>query len=328
MFKKYAEKNVPFSYEPSSLGESLYRPYFKQNFCYEKLLLQRTYQQTKIFPTIDTDNTLICVSGIGVTKPFSCIVTKNLPDLEVIGKSQCFPLYWYEENKNKQRSLFDDMDGDDDYIRHDGVTNWILQQARQRYHAKNITKEHIFYYVYGLLHSKDYRDRFAADLKKSLPRIPLVDNVEDFMNFYKAGRKLAELHLSYETVEPYKGAVVTGEKPLEGNDSDYEYYKIPDKMRFKSKQDKSTIYYNGHIVVSNIPEKAYEYVVNGKSAIEWLVERYSVSTDKKSLIKNDCNDWAKEHHKPRYILDLLLSVINVSVQTVDIVKSLPHLTFE
>lgn len=179
----------------------------------------------------------------------------SIPNLHVVENGQEFPLYWYEENKNKRRSLFDSMGGDDDYIRHDGVTNWILQQTRTRYHAKNITKEHIFYYVYGLLHSKDYRERFAADLKKSLPRIPLVDKVEDFMNFYKAGRKLADLHLNYETVEPYKDAVVTGEKPLEGNDSDYEYYKIPDKMRFKSKQDKSTIYYNGHIVVSNIPEK-------------------------------------------------------------------------
>ena len=113
-----------------------------------------------------------------------------------------------------------------------------------------------------------------------------------------------------------------------GDDIDYDYFRVWDKMRFKSKENKSVIIYNGNIRIENIPAKAYEYVVNGKSAIEWIVERYCVSQDKKSLIKNDANDWGKEHGKPRYILDLLLSVINVSVQTVDIVKALPKLKFE
>ena len=186
----------------------------------------------------------------------------------------------------------------------------------------------IFYYVYGLLHSEDYRQRFAADLKKSLPRIPIVERVEDFMDFYQAGKKLAELHLNYEDVPAYPDVEVVGDRQLTGNDSDYDYFRVVDKMRFKSKQDKSTIIYNGNIQINNIPEKAYEYVVNGKSAIEWIVERYCVSKDPKSLIRNDANDWAREHHKPRYILDLLLSVINVSVQTVDIVKALPKLKFD
>lgn len=110
--------------------------------------------------------------------------------------------------------------------------------------------------------------------------------------------------------------------------SAYDYFRVVDKMRFKSKNDKSVIIYNGNITIGNIPAKVYEYIVNGKSAIEWIVERYCVSQDKKSLIKNDANDWAREHGKPRYILDLLLSVINVSVQTVDIVNSLPKLKFD
>ena len=203
-----------------------------------------------------------------------------------------------------------------------------MKEAQKRYHTKSITKEMIFYYVYGILHSEDYRTRFAADLKKSLPRIPLVDDINVFMDFYKAGKKLAELHLNYETIPPCPGVKVDGDRPLIGTDDDYDYYRVVDKMRFRSKQDKSTILYNGHIMVSDIPDKAYEYIVNGKSAIEWIVERYCVSVDKKSLIKNDCNDWGKEHKKPRYILDLLLSVINVSVQTVDIVKGLPKLKFD
>ena len=240
---------------------------------------------------------------------------------------QCFPLYWYEENKNKQHSLFD-SENSDDYIRRDGITDWILKEVRSRYGTREITKEMIFYYVYGLLHSEDYRQRFAADLKKSLPRIPIVDRVEDFMDFYRAGKKLADLHLNYENVPPCAETVVRITNPKNAGQDDYEYFRVWDKMRFKSKNDKSTIIYNGNITIENIPKKAYDYVVNGKSAIEWIVERYCVSQDKKSLIKNDCNDWSKEHGKPRYILDLLLSVINVSVQTVDIVKALPKLKFD
>ena len=297
----------------------------------------------QLFPSEDSINKLICVPGLGSTKDYSAIIVDKICDLGLNAACQCFPLYWYEENKNRQKTLFDEETGED-YIRRDGITDWILKEVRSRYGTREITKEMIFYYVYGLLHSEDYRQRFAADLKKSLPRIPIVERVEDFMDFYKYGKKLADLHLDYETVAPYPGVVVKGDRkvtmttkrdPATGgfiedttNPDDYDYFHIWDKMRFKSKDDKSTIIYNGNITIENIPEKAYEYVVNGKSAIEWIVERYCVSRDKKSLIMNDANDWGKEHHKPRYILDLLLSVINVSVQTVDIVKSLPKLKFE
>lgn len=178
-----------------------------------------------------------------------------------------------------------------------------------------------------MLHSKDYRERFAADLKKSLPRIPIVERIEDFMAFYKAGKQLAELHLNYEEVPPHPEVVVhiTAQR---ADQDDYDYFRVDPKMKFRSKDDKSVILYNANIRLENIPLKAYDYIVNGKSAIEWIVERYCVSIDKKSLIKNDANDWAREHGKPRYILDLLLSVINVSTQTVDIVNNLPHLTFD
>ena len=261
-------------------------------------------------------------------KTFSILVVNNIVDLGCNSATQCFPLYWYEENKNKQKTLFDD-NPDDDYIRHDGITDWILKEVRSRYGgAKNITKEMIFYYVYGLLHSKDYRERFAADLKKSLPRIPIVEKIEDFMALYKAGKQLADLHLNYESVPASPDVVVHITSAQRAEQDDYSYFRVDPKMRFKSKEDKSVIIYNGNIRLENIPKKAYDYVVNGKSAIEWIVERYCVSTDKKSLIKNDANDWGREHGKPRYILDLLLSVINVSVQTVDIVNSLPKLNFD
>lgn len=323
---KNVDKKIDFS---NQFVESMYRPFFKQNCCYSRFWNERVYQIPKQFPDSDIKNIVICVSGLGGSKQNSCIISNVIPDLNILDcGAQCFPLYWYEENKVQQLSLFDANGTDGKYIRHDGITDWILKEAQKRYHTKSITKEMIFYYVYGILHSEDYRTRFAADLKKSLPRIPLVDDVNVFMDFYKAGKKLAELHLNYETIPPCPGVKVDGDRPLTETDDDYEYYKVVDKMRFRSKQDKSTILYNGHIMVSDIPDKAYEYIVNGKSAIEWILERYCVSIDKKSLIKNDCNDWGKEHKKPRYILDLLLSVINVSVQTVDIVKGLPKLKFD
>lgn len=340
------EKSKIYDINSCQFIKSSYRPFCKQYLCYYKPLNERTYMIPFHFPKGTEENVVICLTGTS-SLTFTCLVSNSISDLCYTkhgnGGSQCFPLYWYEENKNRQKTLFDEETGED-YIRRDGITDWILKEVRSRYGTREITKEMIFYYVYGLLHSEDYRQRFAADLKKSLPRIPIVERVEDFMDFYKYGKKLADLHLNYETVAPYPGVVVKGDRkvtyeakrdPATGgfiedttNPDDYDYFHIWDKMRFKSKDDKSTIIYNGNITIENIPEKAYEYVVNGKSAIEWIVERYAVTQDKKSLIKNDANDWGKEHHKPRYILDLLLSVINVSVQTVDIVKSLPKLKFE
>lgn len=326
--KNSNKNNIKMFFDSNMFVKYTYRPFQTQFLYYHKPFIECPGIFSRFIPTENIENMSICVSGVGQQKPFSPFISDKIMDLQVVDKGQCFPLYWYEKNEATQLSLFDANDNDGKYIRHDGITDWILKEAQKRYHTKSVTKEMIFYYVYGILHSEDYRTRFAADLKKSLPRIPLVDDVNVFMDFYKAGKKLAELHLNYETIPPCPGVKVDGDRPLTGTDDDYEYYKVVDKMRFRSKQDKSTILYNGHIMVSDIPDKAYEYIVNGKSAIEWILERYCVSIDKKSLIKNDCNDWGKEHKKPRYILDLLLSVINVSVQTVDIVKGLPKLKFD
>ena len=238
-------------------------------------------------------------------------------------------MYYYEDTKTDTVDLFSQAISEEErYQRKDGITNFILTEAQKLY-GKNVTKEDIFYYVYGILHSPDYRTAFANDLKKTLPRLPLVDKKDDFWAFSKAGRELAELHLNYETVEPYRKCnIIYGAYTNKGDSMNYQV----EKMRFGKTDsktvDKSIIYYNNGITIENIPAKAYEYVINGKSAIEWLMERYIIDFDPKSSIKNDANDWAREHHKPRYILDLLLSVINVSVQTVDIVNNLPRLKFE
>ncbi len=320
--KNKLKSNIAINYSDAQIRMSLYRPFQMQNIYYDKIFNERQLQIPKIYPTKEHQNLCICILGTGVTREFSTIITNIIPDLQLLQNGQTFPLYWYEEKEaktSKQQSLFINNDNEEEkYIKHDGVTDFIHQMAKEKYGHK-VTKEDIFYYVYGILHSKDYRTKFAADLKKMLPRIPLVDKVEDFWTFSNAGRDLAKLHLNYEDQAPLSSVKVTGDET--GNF-------IVNKMKFKSKEDKSEIIYNDYIKISNIPAEAYEYVVNGKSAIEWILDRYQVTIHKESQIKNDPNDWAREHNKPRYILDLLLSVISLSVATVKIVNSLPRLNFE
>jgi predicted helicase len=245
------------------------------------------------------------------------LMADTLPDYNSLDAgTQCFPLYWYEKKEHAQGSLFENAE--DAYIRHDAVSDFILEQAQSRY-GHRVEKEDFFYYVYGILHSPEYRKTFVNDLKKMLPRLPLVEKTADFWSFSKVGRELAGLHLNYEEQKPPKEVKVTG--------TDKGDFTV-NKMNFPSKGQKDTIIYNTHITISNIPAKAYEYIVNGKSAIEWIMERYAITTHKESGIKNDPNDWAKEHNNPRYILDLLLSVITVSVKTVDIVEGLPNILLE
>ncbi len=303
---------------------TMHRPFTKLNSYFDDDLNQERYQLPKLFPTKNHKNIVISLCGTGTNKDFSALITDVVPDLQLQANGQCFPLYYYEENKVVQKSLFDSGEAAaggtaaGKYVRRDAVSDFILERARAQY-GKSVSKEDIFYYVYGFLHCKEYRETFAADLKKMLPRLPLVERVADFWAFSKAGRQLAELHLNYETVAPYPHVTVSGD--------DGQTYTV-EKMRFPKKEQKDTIIYNSHITVSNIPARAYGYMVNGKSAIEWVMERYQVTVHKESGIKNDPNDWAAETGNPRYILDLLLSIINVSVQTVDIVNSLPKLTFE
>ena len=352
-------KGLKYDFDEEEFVTATYRPFTKQHLYYHRPFIECPGLWQRIYPATQYNNIVIAVSGVGQQKPFSPFITDNISDLQVVDKAQYFPLFFYDENKNRENSLFDDEETNR-YIRRDGITDWILKEVRNRFGgSRAITKEHIFYYVYGLLHSKQYRERFADDLKKSLPRIPIVDNVQDFMAFYKAGKELADLHLNYERginteavgnengypyyallpQQAYKelGVTVNGDIDIwqnEWTDETYQYFTV-DKMKFakvrdengKLVADKTRIIYNGHITIENIPLKAYEYIVNGKSAVDWIIERYAVTIDKASQIKNDPNDWSREHEQPRYILDLLLSVITLSCQTMNIVKALPIVTF-
>jgi len=318
--RKDAAKCIEHSFKPNEFKVSAYRPFNKQIFYSDKPFVESSGLSNRFFPNLNSENEVISLTGEG-NLGFSVLISNHIIDLCFTktgnGGGQTFPLYYFEENNARQKGMFDE-DSKQDFIQRDAISDFILERAKKIY-GKNVTKKDIFYYVYGFLHSASYREMFANDLKKMLPRLPLVEDVKDFWKFSKAGRTLAELHLNYETVAPFTDAKITGD--------DSKFYTV-EKLRFPKKEQKDTIIYNSKITISNIPAQAYEYVVNGKSAIEWIMERYQVSTHKESGITNNPNDWAAEVSNPRYILDLLLSVINVSVQTVDIVNSLPNVKFD
>ena len=218
---------------------------------------------------------------------------------------------WNQIRDKSENALGLDLDErKGDYMRRNAITDFAWSRFRQVYGNPAITREDIFYYVYGILHSPEYRERFESNLKKELPRIPYA---KDFRAFSKAGRELAEWHLNYETAAPWPVA-----EESHGDDA-------VEKMKFPKKGVKDIIIYNKSTIIKGIPPEAYEYIVNGKSAIEWVMERYQVKTDKESGILNDPNDWCREHDNPRYILDLLKRVIRVSMETVRIIKTLPPL---
>ncbi|RKO65727.1 type ISP restriction/modification enzyme [Desulfofundulus salinus] len=319
--------------EAGVIMPSTYRPFVKMWVYFSKTFNEMIYQQPKIFPEPGLENIAIAVQAPGGSKEFSALIIKHIPDLHLTGDTQTFSFYIYEPVQDNI-TFFDSYSGGGvmitapsgkRYIRRENITDWALEEYRKRY-GGDVTKEDIFYYVYGLLHSPEYRERYRNDLKKTLPRIPFVASAEDFWAFSHAGRKLAELHLNYETVEPWP----LGEE-IKGNPGDFTTYRVT-KMRFgkvpDGKEDKTVIIYNDQITLRGIPVEAYEYVVNGKSPIEWIIDRYHVFRDKKSGIVNDPNKWLEEQGNPRYIIDLIKRVVRVSVETVEIVKGLPKLDIE
>jgi predicted helicase len=231
--------------------------------------------------------------------------------------AQCFPLYLYEPASDNAGALFSsNLASDNGYTRRDGITDAGLQHFQNAYKGESISKEDLFYYVYGVLHSPAYREKYRDNLSKELPRIPRVKTAADFWAFSTAGRALAELHIGYETAEPYPVTLI-------GNPKTDDDYRVT-KMKFSNKGDKSAIIYNAHITLKDIPPAAFDYVVNGKPAVEWVMERQCVKTDKDSGIVNDANLYATETMgNAKYPLELLLRVITVSLKTSDIVAGLP-----
>ena len=316
------KQKVQITFTNEAFCKSHYRPFITSNLYFHVDLIARRYQLASIFPTKSSKNLVICSSGVGA-KEYSCLMVNHIPSLDFLEKTQCFPR-WLPGDQGKTAE--DELDFGESSELPSGFSPQALPHFQAAYPGKPITEDDLFYYIYGILHSEDYRTRYANNLMKELPRIPRAATYEQFMAFVEAGQELAKVHVHFEDVKPYGG--VTIEYTKSGQPSyrvkQMKWGKIKGKTGNAAK-DKTTLIYNDWITVKNIPLEAQEYVVNKKSALDWVVERACVSIDKASGIVNDFNDYASEMGSERYPLDLFLKIITVSLKTMRIVRALPKL---
>ncbi len=320
---KRLEKFEPVSgFDPGKMRLAAYRPFVVQNLYYDReFFVEMPGRWSQVFRDGFVNNPIICFNQNWTGDGQIAIMINCIADYHFNGDTQCFPR-WIPKEESSQGSLCLGYEDDD---RESGFSQDALPHFQKAYPGHTITEDDLFYYIYGIMHSEDYRTRFANNLMKELPRIPRVATYEQFQAFADAGRKLADLHVNYECVAPYAGVKLVKK---EGN-ADYrvtqmKWGKILGKKGNAAK-DKTRLVYNDWLSIENIPLEAQEYVVNTKSALDWVVERACVSVDKDSGIVNDFNDYAAEIGNPRYPLDLFLKVITVSLETVKIVKGLPAL---
>jgi len=321
-------KNRSYAFEPDCIMTCLYRPFTKRWLYFNRRFNEMVYQIPRIFPSAMADNLVICVSGSGARSGFSLCISNRAVDFQTIDNGQVFPLYLYDEAAQEaDAGLFSDQPTNGPR-RRDAITDAGLSHFTSAYPGETISKEDLFYFIYGILHSPDYRERYADNLSKELPRIPRVRTAADFWHFSKAGRDLAALHLNYETVDKYP---LTIDSKGSLTDADYrvekmKFAKKKDPDTGKSVNDRSIVIYNSKITLRGIPEAAWGYVVNGKAALDWVMERQAVRVDKASGIVNDANDWATETMgNAKYPLELFQRVVTVSLETQRIVASLPIL---
>ena len=302
--------------------EAVYRPFCKNALYFDPVFNSVPGKNSSYFPTSQHENVGFGAIESGARSPFSVLMQNALPDSKTyVDAAQFFPRWTYEK-VSADDGLFAASPGEVDeygYRRVDNITDEILAVYREKF-GPQVSKDDIFHYVYGVLHSQQYREVFAADLKRMLPRIPLAASSADFQAFVDAGRALADLHVNYETVDPYPLHEST--HPLDVDE--WELYRVT-KMRWEDKTTRKAIIYNGYLTLSDIPAAVHEYRLGSRSGLEWLIDRYQVKTDKASGIVNDPNDWCREHDDPRYIVDLVKRITRVSVETMDIVRSLPEL---
>ncbi len=290
-------KNIVFAQD--RLRTALYRPFTKSNLYFDRMLTERVYVFPFIFPTpvTETENQVIWLK-VGKEWSMFALMTSIMPDQLPQGGSQCFPFYTYDEDGTNRR---------------ENITDWALEQFRTHYRDDTITKRDIFHYVYALLHHPEYRERYAANLKRDLPRLPYAP---DFRGFANAGARLAEIHVGYEDVDEYRGGngapalrlIETPDMPLN--------WRV-DKMKLS--KDKTQLKYNDYLTLDGIPSRTFDYRLGSRSALEWVIDQYRVKTDKRSGIVNDPN----RDDDPQYIIRLVGKVISVSLETVEIVEGLP-----
>ena len=323
--KSDLRKGKKLEYSEGKLLKSLYRPFGKQWLFFSRRLNERVYQIPQIFPSSRVANLAIMVKGNWRGKGQLALMVDSIPCSQPDGGGQCFPLKLYDEkSESSGDDLFASEEAKTGYTVKDGITDVGVEHFRAAYPNERIAKEDIFYYIYGLLHSEEYRTWYANNLSKQLPRIPCVKTAKDFWVFTVAGRKLGDLHVNYESIDLYPVSI----EGIPKTDKDFYITKMKFGKLGKDK-DKTTVIYNEHITIKDIPLEAYDYVVNGKPALKWVMEQQAVTTDKESGIVNDPNLYATETvGDAKYPLELFQRVITVSLETVRIVKSLPPLDID
>nr|WP_202394805.1 type ISP restriction/modification enzyme [Xanthomonas sp. LMG 9002] len=333
LFRSVASDKT-IAYSEQFIVDASYRPFTRMHFYFDRACIWSAYQVHQIFPTPAEKNIAIMVKQ-RITPGSQFVLMVDAPaEHQTDGGARNFPLYLYGELEGEgageqQSGLFNSHEATPaGRKRRNAITDEALEHFQSAYPDELISKEDLFYYIYGLLHSPDYRERYADNLGKELPRIPRVSTAKDFSHFSKAGRDLAALHLSYEAVEKYpltieaKGALTDADYRVEK----MKFAKIKDPETGKSINDRSTVIYNSKITIRDIPEAAWGYIVNGKAALDWVMERQSVRVDKASGIVNDANDWATETMgNPKYPLELFQRVVTVSLETQKIIAALPPL---
>ena len=312
LMNKLKRKNKT-EFDAGYIRKAAYRPFVATNCYADYTFANCKYQIDRIFPDSSSENRVICVPGIGSNKLFSILMTDTMPDLELISKSQCFPQYRYPKMANASDTM-DPLPGIGEAPdRIDNISDTALRAFRERYPDNTITKDTIFDYVYGTLHSPSYQELFANDLSKMIPRIPFTP---DFHAFAEAGKALATLHLGYETCEQYSLSLVFAH---DGEPQPHHFRLTERAMRFATPA-KTTLIINVHLRLSGIPQAAHQYVVNGRTPLEWFIDRYRIKRDKESGILNDPNGWFDD---PRDLVTAIERIIHVSVESTRIIEGLP-----
>ena len=289
--QRLARSPEPIVIEQNHVAVGAYRPFCKQRVYMDPDLNEVMSLQPAIFPPGGPPNLAVVTTGPGARREFSALMVDAVPNLHHQDSGQSFPRYTFER-AGGQGSLLDGNAGS--YVRTDNIAEAALQRFREHYEDPSITADEVFFYIYAALHSPTYRQRFASELRRALARVPLL---EDFDIYTAAGRELSDLHVGYEHVAGYG----LDEVPTSSVTDPKVRYRV-EKMRFGTGKDRTTIVYNTHLTLAEVPGRAFEYEVNGRPAIEWIIDRYQVRTDKDSGIVNDPNTYSED---PRYIVDLL-----------------------
>ena len=310
---------------------SLYRPFYKQVVSFDRTLNQRTYRIPRLYPARESANVGIAIVEAGSKSPFGVTATDTIPCLHLIGSDVTS---YYARWRYEDTPVAPTLPGTPPFGR---VSNLNLEAVARFRTAlgDDLTDDDVFYYIYGILHASAFRSTFASSLKKEKPRVPLVESRALFNAFAAAGRDLCDLHIGYETVEPYPLTEewVAGANPetnpalllVGASRMSYARASVPGTGHGKRDLDRSRLRYNDYLTLSGIPPEAHEYVLGTRSGIDWIIDRYYIKTDKDSGIVNDPNQWGLERDEPRYIVDLIKRVVTVSVRTVEVVAGLPSL---